>query len=163
MRQTVLPIGHNNFVPSDKVVAIFSRNTRAVKPMISKAELNHRLIKATFGKGVKSVILTSDNYVVLSSISPKTLADRYSEETQLPIFSCGGGNHIPNSQVAAILQKEKDSEPITKLLKDARANDLVINAQMGKPAKCIILTSAGYLIMSFLSPQTIAKKRFEQP
>jgi len=156
----VIPVGHDNFVPSDKIVAILSKDTRAVKPMISKAELNQRLIKASFGRTVRSVILTSDNYIVLSALKPKTLADRYLEETQLPIFSCGGDNHIPNAQVAAILKK--NSEPILEMIKLARANDKVINARMGKPVKGIIVTSSGYFILSFLSPETIAKKRYSK-
>ncbi|GAB6453607.1 hypothetical protein bcgnr5369_24660 [Bacillus cereus] len=158
MGTAVIPIGHENFLPSDKILAILSRDTRSIKPMISKAELNQRLVDATFGRSVKSVILTSDNFVVLSSMKPKTLAERYSEETGLSIMSCGGDNHIPNNQVIAILQK--DSQPIKEMLKLARAQDKVINAQMGKAMKGIVLTSSGYFILSFLSPETIAKKRY---
>lgn len=160
MGETVVLIGHDNFVPSDKILAILSRKTKSIKPIISKAELGLRLIDATSGRSVKSVILTTDNYVVLSSINPNTLADRYMEETGLSIMPCGGGNHIPNRQVTAILQTE--SSPLKEMIKLARAQEKVISIKMGKKTKAIIATSSGYFFLSFIDPKTIAKKRFSK-
>lgn len=158
MSSYAVHIGHGNFVPAEKVLAILSRDTRSVKPMISRAELNKKLINATMGRKIQSVILTTDNFVVLSSITPKTIAERFPEEGFIEILDIGGGNFIPHTQINAILQR--NSEPIKNMLKLARAQNQVVNSQMGKRMKAIISTSHGYFFLSFLSPKTL-HKRFE--
>lgn len=156
MSRLIIPIGHDNFVPSNKVLAVLSRETRSIKPIISKAELNQCLIDATNGKKVRTVILTTDNFVVLSSITPKTIADRFAIEGDEGVLAIGGENYIPNQQITAILQK--DSSPIKEKVKQARAHDKVINAQMGKRMKGMVHTSEGYFFLSFHSPQTLANR-----
>lgn len=158
MTSYAVHIGHGNYVPADKVLAILSRDTRAVKPMISRAELNKKLINATMGRKIQTIILTTDNFVVLSSISPKTIVERFPDESFTDVLDIGGGNYIPHSQINAILQQ--NSEPIKKMLKLARAQNQVVNTQMGKKMKGIVSTSFGYFFLSFLSPKTL-QKRFD--
>lgn len=154
MFHPIIPIGHDSFLPVNKILAILSRETRAIKPIISKAELNHRLIDATKGRKLRTVILTTDNYVVLSAITPRTIADRLNEEGDGGVLPVGGDNYIPNQQITAILQK--DSAPIKEKIKQARVHGKVINAQMGKKMRGIVHTSEGYFILSFHSPQSLA-------
>lgn len=156
MNSYAIHIGHGNFVPNDKVLAVLSRETRAVKPIISRAELNKKLINASMGRKVKAVILTTDNFVVLSSISPNKLIERFPEEGFIDALNIGGNNFIAHPQITAILQK--NSEPIKRMLELARAQDKVINAQMGHKVKSIVATSFGFFFLSFLTPQTLHKR-----
>lgn len=59
---------------------ILQVSSRPIRSMISKAREDDKLVDATSGKKTKSVILTTDGYTILSSIAPKTLADRYQDE-----------------------------------------------------------------------------------
>lgn len=78
----IVPIGHNNFIPDMKLSMILQVDSRPIRNLISLARTNGTLIDATNGKKTKTVILTSDGYLVLSSIAPKTLALRYQQELQ---------------------------------------------------------------------------------
>lgn len=155
MNNAIISIGHGNFLPSNKILALLYRETRAIKPIISKAELNDKLINATKGRKLKTVILTTDGYVVLSAVTPRTLAKRYAEEEGEEIMSAGGENFIPNKEITAILQR--DPAPIKEMIKVARAQDRVVSAAMGRKTKSVVATSSGYIFLSYLSPKTLSK------
>lgn len=78
----IIPIGHNNFIPKEKVLMILQINSRPLKQLISRAGDLDKLIDASSGKKRKSLVLTTDGFVVISSISPKTLAERYNKEEE---------------------------------------------------------------------------------
>lgn len=61
---------------------ILQINSRPIKSIISRAGETDRIIDASSGKKRKSVIITTDGYVVLSSIAPKTLAERFKKEEE---------------------------------------------------------------------------------
>lgn len=75
----MLSVGHENYVSKDKVSVILNINSNPIKNLVSAARTKELLIDATKGKATKSVIVLSDGYVILSSISTKTLAvERFS-------------------------------------------------------------------------------------
>ena len=76
----IISIGHNNFIPYQKISLVLQINSRPIRSLITQARTNEKLIDATNGKKSKSVIITTDGFVVLSSIAPKTLAIRYQQE-----------------------------------------------------------------------------------
>ena len=71
--EAVLSVGFNNFVIRSKIVAITAVNTSPIKKDIKVAKEQNRLIDATMGKKVKSVIFLDSNQVVLSALTPHTL------------------------------------------------------------------------------------------
>ena len=73
----IISIGHNNFVPKHKISGFYQINSRPIRNLITTARLKEKLIDATNGKRSKAVIILSDEFVILSSISPKTLAERF--------------------------------------------------------------------------------------
>jgi len=75
----IVSIGHNNYIPKSKISAILQINSRPVKKLLSNAGKTDKLIDASNGKRRKSVIITTDGYVLVSSIAPKTLADRFQD------------------------------------------------------------------------------------
>lgn len=73
----IISIGHNNFIPKHKISGFYQINSRPIRSLISMARIKEKLIDATNGKKSKTVIILSDDFVILSSISPKTLAERF--------------------------------------------------------------------------------------
>lgn len=74
----MLSVGHGNYVAKNKVSGIYYIKSQPIKDIISIARTKEVLVDATKGKATKSAIVLSDGYVILSSIAPKTLAERFS-------------------------------------------------------------------------------------
>lgn len=73
---TFLNIGFDNMVAIDKIVAIVSPEGASIKRLIQYAKENHRLIDVSSGRKTRAVVITSDNYILLSAIQTDTLAGR---------------------------------------------------------------------------------------
>lgn len=76
----IISIGHNNFIPLERISMILQVKSRPSRDIISKAREVDKLIDASSGKKRKTIIITTDGYVVLSSIASKTLALRFRQE-----------------------------------------------------------------------------------
>ncbi len=70
-------IGFGNLVSADKVVAVVSPESAPVKRMVQEAKERGVLIDATFGRRTKAVLIMDSDNVVLSAISPETVAGRF--------------------------------------------------------------------------------------
>lgn len=76
-------IGYGNVVNSDKVISIVSPEAAPVKRMIQGAKDDGIAIDATCGKKTKSVMVMENHMLVLSSLLPDTIANRFNNvETQ---------------------------------------------------------------------------------
>lgn len=78
----IFGVGHNNFLPKDNLLIILQVNSRPVRNLITNAKKTEKLIDATNGHKTKSVLMTVDGFVVLSAITPKTLAERFQREEE---------------------------------------------------------------------------------
>ena len=74
----LINIGFGNVVNSQKIVAVVSPDAAPVKRMVQSIKGTRSLIDATQGK-TKAVIVTSDDYLVLSALQPETIARRFAE------------------------------------------------------------------------------------
>ena len=72
-------IGFGNMVNTDKIVCIVSSDSAPAKRMVQKGKEQENLIDATQGRKTKAVIVTSDDYLVLSALQPETIARRFAE------------------------------------------------------------------------------------
>jgi len=72
----VLAIGHENYVSKSKVSGIYNVKSNPIRKIIDFARTQNVLIDATKGKATKSVIVLSDGFVILSSMTPQTLAEK---------------------------------------------------------------------------------------
>lgn len=70
-------IGFGNMVNTDKVISIISPESAPIKRMVSQAKEAHTIIDATQGRKTKSVIFTSNDKLILSALTPETLAGRF--------------------------------------------------------------------------------------
>jgi hypothetical protein len=75
----ILNLGYNNCVMVDKVVAIITSDSKPARRLRETAEKNARLIDATNGRKTRSIVITSSNHVILSSLHPETLIQRLNE------------------------------------------------------------------------------------
>lgn len=76
----LMNIGFGNVVNTDKIIAVVSPEAAPVKRMVQNARQLGKVIDATQGRRTKSVIVTEDDYVVLSSLQPDTLAKRFGQK-----------------------------------------------------------------------------------
>ena len=70
----LINIGFGNVVNSQKIVAVVSPDAAPVKRMVQSIKGTRSLIDATQGRKTKAVIITSDDYLVLSALQPDTIA-----------------------------------------------------------------------------------------
>jgi len=75
-----LHIGFGNMVWSERVVGIVKPNSVFIRNIIREAREKNRLVSAAQGKKVRSVVLTADGYVFLSTITSEVLAARLSND-----------------------------------------------------------------------------------
>ena len=73
----LINIGFGNVINTEKVLAIVSPNSAPAKRLIGKSKEEERVIDATQGRKTKAVIVTDNNYVVLSAMTPETLVARW--------------------------------------------------------------------------------------
>ena len=76
---TFLNIGFDNMVATDKIVAIVSPEGASVKRLVQHAREHPRLIDVSSGRKTRAVVITSDDYILLSAIQTDTLAGRMND------------------------------------------------------------------------------------
>lgn len=73
----LMNIGFGNVINTAKIIAVVSPEAAPVKRMVQNARQLGKVIDATQGRRTKSVIVTENDYIVLSSLQPETLAKRF--------------------------------------------------------------------------------------
>lgn len=75
----LLNIGFGNVMSIQRIVAILNPGSRAVRRIRDEAKETKKLIDATEGKKVRSLIITDSDHIVLSALQVETLAGRIAE------------------------------------------------------------------------------------
>ena len=78
----LINIGYGNVVLADKIVAVVSPDSAPIKRIIQEAREKGNLIDASYGGRTRSVIVTDSDHIILSSIEPKTVANRLDENSE---------------------------------------------------------------------------------
>ena len=73
----VLDVGFSNTVPAHRVAAITVYESEPMRRYCQEMERLHRVIDATKGRKVKSLIILDSQHIVLSSLARETLSDRF--------------------------------------------------------------------------------------
>jgi len=79
MLNNLVNIGFGNFVNSTRVLTILSPDSAPVKRLKEEARAEKKLVDATYGRRTRAVIIMDSNHVILSSIQPETIANRFTE------------------------------------------------------------------------------------
>ena len=72
----LIGIGYGNLVSSERIISIISPDSAPIKRMIQDARERGMLIDASFGRSTKAVLIMDSGNVILSALSPETLAER---------------------------------------------------------------------------------------
>lgn len=78
--RTLLNIGFGNLVVASRVIAIVSPGAAPMKRLRDEAARRGKLVDATQGRRTRCIILMDDDHVILSGITPDTIASRYDAE-----------------------------------------------------------------------------------
>ncbi len=74
-----LNIGFGNIISVSRIVAVLNPGSRALKRLKDEAKERGKMIDATEGKKVRSIIITDSDHIVLSALQTETLLTRMTE------------------------------------------------------------------------------------
>ena len=72
-------IGFGNDVLAERVVSVVSPASSPMKRLREDARAEGRLVDATQGRKTRSILVTDSNHVILSSIQPETISQRFAQ------------------------------------------------------------------------------------
>ena len=84
----LIGIGFGNLVSAGRIISIVSPDSAPIKRMIQDARERGLLIDASFGRSTRAVLVMDSGNVILSALSPETLAERCEESAEE-----GGARH----------------------------------------------------------------------
>ena len=73
---TMVNIGYGNLVTAARVIAIASPNSSPMRRLREEAGQRGKLLDATEGRRTRSIVVTDSDHVILSAITPETIATR---------------------------------------------------------------------------------------
>lgn len=79
MGVTLLNVGFDNAVAAERIIAVVAAEPAPIKRLREAAARHQKLVDATNGRRMRTVIITDSDHVVLSSLQPETVAQRLSE------------------------------------------------------------------------------------
>lgn len=72
----LINIGFGNMISAGRLVAIVSPDSAPIKRMVQEARDRGILVDATYGRKTNSVLIMDNDHLVLSALSPETVAGR---------------------------------------------------------------------------------------
>lgn len=75
----LMNIGFGNLVHTDKIVAIVTPDSAPAKRLVQRAKQKEQIIDATQGRKTRSIMIMDQNTIILSAMTPDTLAGRFHE------------------------------------------------------------------------------------
>lgn len=164
----LLELGFGNYVFPSKIIALLSPNSKPTQNIIKMAKNKGLIIDAKRGRKLRSVVLLNTGEVLLSAKDVQTVKNNYLKEIDLinknssdkiePFLDLGFYNYILPYNITSFLNP--NSNPVEALVKDAKKSGMCIDVRRGRKAKSVIKLDNGYIILSFLSVDTI-KKRYQ--
>lgn len=78
----LINIGFGNLVAANRIVAIVAPESAPIKRLVQDAKDNCKLIDATYGRKKRAVIITDSGHVLLTSVQPETMYNRFNANTE---------------------------------------------------------------------------------
>ena len=69
-------VGFGNMILDERVVALVAPDSAPAKRTVAEAKESGRIIDCTSGRRTKSVIITDSDHVIISALTPETVANR---------------------------------------------------------------------------------------
>ena len=76
---TLINIGFGSMVAARRVLAIMDPDSAPIKRVVQEARERGMLVDASYGRKTQAVILMDTDHVILSAMTPETLAQRCAE------------------------------------------------------------------------------------
>ena len=76
MSVELVHIGFGNIVAVNKVIGIASPNSAPIKRIIQEGRSKGMIIDMTTGRRTKAVVIVDSGHILLSALSPETIAGR---------------------------------------------------------------------------------------
>ncbi|MGN0452603.1 MAG: DUF370 domain-containing protein [Ruminococcus sp.] len=78
----LINIGFGNVVSASRLVAVVSPDSAPIKRIVQDSKQKGNLVDATYGRRCKAVLFTDSDHIILSAISPETIANRLEEGSE---------------------------------------------------------------------------------
>ncbi len=78
--EKLINIGFGNYVLAKRVVSIVNPSSSPMKRLREDARNEGRLIDTTQGRKTRSILVTDSKHVILSSIQPDTISQRFLQD-----------------------------------------------------------------------------------
>ena len=73
----MINVGFGNSVVASRILAVVNPHSSPMKKLKDEAKRNNRLLDVTEGRRTRSIIIMDSNHVVLSSVQPETIMQRF--------------------------------------------------------------------------------------
>ena len=73
----LINIGFGSLVSAQRVLAVVSPESAPIKRVVQEAKERAMLIDATYRRKTKTVIIMDTDHVILSALTPETVAERW--------------------------------------------------------------------------------------
>lgn len=83
----MLDVGFGNGVPKERIIGIIAYDSEPMRRHCQELEKTHRVIDATKGRKVKTVVFLDSSHVVLSAVARETLVERIDNNPEIPELS----------------------------------------------------------------------------
>ena len=80
----LINIGFGSMIAASRVLAMVEPDSAPIKRVVQEARERGILIDASYGRKTKAVVLMDTDHVILSAMTPETLAARW-EDRQEPV------------------------------------------------------------------------------
>lgn len=81
----LINIGFGSLIAAGRVLSVLEPDSAPIKRVVQEARERGMLIDASYGRKTKAVILMDTDHVILSALTPETIAGRWTEKVDSPI------------------------------------------------------------------------------
>lgn len=162
----IISLGNSNYIAYQEIVAIFMANSKPIKRLVSEARENNKIIDFRSGSKTKSVILTMNGSIVLSSFNSKTLVKNINETLHtsnleyniylMPLIHIGNNNYIPCEKIY-YLESTLTASGI-KSMRNKKKNVVYYDISQKTKTRAIINIINGEMILTNISSNMISKR-----
>ena len=73
----MINVGFGNSVVASRIISVVNPHSSPKKKLKDEAKRSSRLIDVTEGRRTRSIIILDSNHIVLSSVQPETITQRF--------------------------------------------------------------------------------------
>lgn len=80
----MINVGFGNSIVASRILAVVNPHSSPMKKLKDEAKRNNRLLDVTEGRRTRSIIVLDSNHIVLSSVQPETITQRFAPASASP-------------------------------------------------------------------------------